>query len=156
MPNFSQGFFNIGTDRTIQVIQNSTNQPINLGGRITDIEATSKMTTITSNPIDNQGYAQHRYSYEGWTGTITIDRANGFSDALQAFQEANYHQGGQQNYFTILETTNNPNGTQDSFQYNYCVIKLPTTGQSRRDQTISLRLEFDAQERVNLNNNLAA
>lgn len=151
MPNFSQGVFNIGTDKSIVVIDNSTGLPISLGGRVTDIETTSKMTTITSLPIDNRGYAQHRYAYNGWTGTITVDRSNGDADALQALQEANYHAGGAQKYYTVTETIrNSADGTVDVYQYNYCVISLPSSGAWRKDASVPLRLSFEAQERVQL------
>lgn len=147
--NFVDGTFNLGTDKTVQIIDNDTGAPINLGGRLITFKSDPKVTTVTSNPIDNFGYSQHRYAYDGWTGTITIDRAQGDFDALQALMEQNYHQQGEQKYFTIIETTFNANdGSTDVYQYIYCVLNMTTAGEWKKDSVVAITLSFEAQQRV--------
>lgn len=147
--SFVDGTFNLGTDTSISIIDNDTGAPISLAGRMVTYKADPKITVVTSTPIDNGGYVQHRTPYNGWTGTITIDRAQGDLDLLQSQMEINYYQQGLQKYFTIIETTRNVNNnTTDIYNYNYCVMNMQTSGERKKDSAIVITLTFEAQSKV--------
>ncbi len=151
MPNFVAGTFNIGTDKSIVIIDNDTGAPIDLGGHVIDFTSQPKHKTITSDPIDAQGYSQHRLTYDGWSGTVTVYRANGGAEALEALMEANYHNGGTQKYFTITETIRNQyDGSVNIFQYIYAVMMLQDAGTWKKDAAVPIRVQFEAQGRTQL------
>lgn len=140
--------FNKGTDRSIILIDNDTNAPVDLGGRIIDVEGSPKVTNITSSAIDDT-YTRHVQDRDGWSGTITVDRATGALDRLEAEQEARYHANLPQKYYTIQETTRNQaDGSVDKFQYRECVIHLQRAGNSRKGSTIQPVIAFEAAEKV--------
>lgn len=147
--NYVDGTFNLGTDRSITVIDNDTNAPISLGGRLVSFKSDPKITTVVSNPIDNSGYSQHRNAYDGWTGTLIIDRAQGDFDALQAEMEQNYHLQGLQKYFTIVEMTRNQNDDSvDIYKYLFCTMNMQTAGDWKKDAAVPITLMFESQQRV--------
>lgn len=147
--NYVDGTFNLGTDKSVTVIDNDANAPVNLGGRLISFKSDPKVTKVVSNPIDNSGYSQHRDAYDGWTGTIVIDRAQGDWDALQAEMEANYHAQGLQKYFTIVETTRNQNDSSvNVYQYLFCTINMTTAGEWKKDSAVQITLAFESQQRV--------
>lgn len=149
--NLIAGTFNVGTDKSIVVIDNDTGAPISLGGRIIDITSAPKAKLIESHPIDNDGYSQFRESFDGWDGTLTMDRSNGSLDTLQALKEANYHATGAQKFFTITETIRNQaDSSINIFQYNYAVLMLEDSGSWKKDATVPVRAKFHAQDRVQL------
>lgn len=147
---FDTGTFNIGTDKSIVVIDNNTGQPIDLGGRVIDFKSDPKTTLITSMPIDNQGYDQHRLAYGGWTGSIMVDRNDSSADAIEAANEVGYHQGSTQQYYTITETITNADQSQSVFQYNGVIMWLQSSGSWRKDQKVELTWQFESIQRVQI------
>jgi hypothetical protein len=142
--------FNVGTDKVITVINNSTSESVRLGGRLTEIQSASKDQMIASTPIDNGGRVDHRVLPEGWAGTLTVDRANGDADNLKALLDAAYYAGSGQVFFTINETIRNQaDGSQDSFQYTNVVLHDFDGGAWRKDK-VPTRIQFQAQERLAL------
>jgi hypothetical protein len=147
MPNFTQGGFGTGIQRQITIIDNNTSLPVDLGGDLISFESSPKVTKIEVKPIDNGGYNKFKRAYDGWTGKLVVDHVTGSLDAFQAAQEANYHAGGAQNYYTIDEVTRNDDGSIDTYQYQFCCIDLSTAGDWKKDSATELTLEFDAQSR---------
>lgn len=148
--NLTRGTFNIGTNCSIVMIDNDTNQPIDLG-LVTEFSAEPEQSTITSKPISNKGYNQYVEEFNGWKGTITVDRRNGALDAVQALQELNYHNGLAQKYFTIVVTVQNVNydGTTDVLQFNFCTVKIGG-GRYSKDSAVPVSITFSTQDRVKL------
>ena len=149
--NFVDGTFNLGTDTTVQIIDNDTNAPISLSGRLVTYKPDPKITTVQSTPIDNSGYVQHRTVPMGWGGTLTIDRAQGDLDSLQAEMEANWYNSGAQKYFTIVESTRNQNNqSTDVYTYLYTVLNMETSGERKAADKILVTLKWEAQQRVQI------
>lgn len=147
--NFVDGTFNLGTDTSITIIDNDTKAPISLAGRMVTYKPDPKMTVVVSDPIDNGGLTQHRTTYHGWTVAITIDRATGDIDSLQALQESNYYAKGLQKYFTLVERTRDVNtGVVDIYTYLYGVMNLTTSGERKKDSNIVINMTLDFQQRV--------
>ena len=147
--NYVKGTFNIGTDLSVTVTNNSTGQPIDLGGRLTSFKADPKIKNIVSEPIDNSGYNQTRQAYDGWTGTLEIDRATGAFELLVSNLEAAYHSQQPQTYFTITTTSfNSENSGYTTCVYNYCILEATTTGTWKKDDRVSVSIKFEAQNRV--------
>jgi len=146
---FVDGTFNLGTDTSITIIDDDTGAPISLAGRLTTYKPDPKVTVVVSDPIDNGGLSQHRTAYHGWTIALSIDRATGDIDSLQAETEVNYYKQGLQKYFTIVEVTRDVNnGTIDTYTYLYCVLNLQTSGERKKDSNIVINMQFDSQQRV--------
>lgn len=149
--NYADGTFNVGTDTFITIVDNDTQAPISLAGRTVTYKADPKTTLVTSDPIDNGGLTQHRIVYHGWTGTLTIDRAQGDLDSLQALMELNYYQKGLQKYFTIMESTRNQNnGKTDIYQFPLSVMTMQTSGERKKDSTVVVTLNWDSQQRLQI------
>jgi hypothetical protein len=144
-----KGTFNLGTDKSVSIINNSTGQPIDIGGRLTSFKADPKIKNITSEPIDNAGFNQMRQAYDGWTGTLEVDRSTGAFDILNATLEANYHNQQPQTYFTIYEKTyNSENGSFTTATYTYCLLELTTSGTFKKDDRVAITIKFEAQQRL--------
>ena len=146
---YVDGTFNLGTDKSITIIDNDTNAPISLGGRLVSFKADPKLEDVESAPIDNGGYTQNRTPYKGWTGTIMIDRAQGDFDALQALMESNYYTTGAQKYFTIIDRTFNQNNkSTDIYNFLYTTVNMETSGDWKNAAKVEVTLKFKAQQRV--------
>jgi hypothetical protein len=149
MANFINGTFNIGTDMSVTVIDNSTGAPIDLGGELVEFSADQTVNVITSEPISNRGFEQDRLEYKGWTGKIMIDRATGAIEKLQMAMEADYHARNPQRTFTITQTVFNPKDqSTDIFQYQYCVMHMTKGAPYKKGQKVDIELSFKAQQGI--------
>ena len=156
MPNFItqtvrplNSDFNTGIDRNIVIVDENTGQTI-YAGKYTELTSKNEVTKIKVKPLNNGARTLTKNDYEGWTGTITIAREDGSWDAFQAIQEAQYHAGQSQHYFSVYETTSNQNGTVDEFHYVHATLNLTEGGTWRKESDVPLRIEFDAEERIQL------
>lgn len=138
------GTFNLGTDLSVTVISNNTGQPIALGGRLVEFDAKPDIKDVESDPIDNQFYTTIRQVYGKWTGSLKVDRATGDLDILMSQQEANYHAGGPQSYYTITALVNNsePGYAPTQLIFNQCTIKLTTMGTWNKNDKVSVTVDF--------------
>jgi hypothetical protein len=147
--NFVDGTYNLGTDVSVRVIDNDTNAPISLAGRLVSFKADPKITYVNSTPVDNGGFVQHRSVPQGWTGTIRIDRAQGDLDSLQAFKEQLFYTQGREKYFTIVHETRNQNNNQtDRYAYLFSAMNMDTSGEYKAADKVEITLTFHAQQRV--------
>lgn len=149
--NYVRGTFNIGTNlASISVIDNDTGQAIDIG-LVTEFTADEQVQEVTSRPITNRGYNQTVQEFNGWTGSMMIDRRNGALTDLMALMEQNYHDGQPQKYFTIVCTIQNTNfdGSTDTYQFNYCTLRT-NFGTWRKDQAVQQKVTFTAQDMVAL------
>src|SRR3979490_1780048 len=96
----SVGSFVLGTDLSLSITNNQTGGIVLLDGRLTNFTQKCDDAPIKSEPTDNGGLAEFRVVWNGWSGTIEVDRAAGDFDALFAFMEANYFAGGDQSFFS--------------------------------------------------------
>lgn len=136
------GGFNTGIQRSWVIIDNATGKQVPWGGDVLDLEASPMTKDITIEPISTQGYNKFKTDRAGWQGTFSVARNNGDADNFEAAQEALYHAGGTQKYFTILETTSNDDGSVDQMQFEGCELKMTNAGQARKDSSIDMKFAF--------------
>ncbi len=139
--------FNTGIQRSWIIIDNATQLPVPWGGDVLDLESSPMINEITIKPISTQGYDKFKDDRSGWDGTLTVARNNGDADNFEAAQEALYHSGGTQKYFTIYETTLNDDGTSDEYVYAGATLKMTNAGSARKDASIDLKFKVRAQSR---------
>jgi hypothetical protein len=151
MPSFlgKPGVFNLGTDRSIKIIDNNTSQAISFGGKYTNLTSKPKKKLVESNALDT--YSDFRTTWDGHEGTITIDRANSDLERLMVQLEREYHQTGTEHFFTVQTTTyNQSTDSTEKFQYNYAVLMPDDDGDWKKDSTVPVKLTFHAREKVEL------
>lgn len=148
--NVTRGTFNTGTNCSVVLIDNDSNQPIDLG-LVTEFTFDPVQNTVESKPIMNKGYNQFVEEYSGYTGTIQIDRRNGSLQAVQFANEASYHNNGGQKLYTIEATVQNVNydGSTDVYQFTFATIKV-TGGRFAKDSPVPISITFRAQDCVPL------
>lgn len=140
--------FNIGQQISLQLTDANGNSYDM--GRITRFTSTPKGTDIESKTIVLNGYVDVKRSREGWTGEVTVDRTNGKWDALEAAQEAAFHAGQPQMYFTLKATILNDDTTTDVFQFIRCEFHMTAGGNWALDEKVEQTVSFTAAQRRKL------
>lgn len=141
------GGFNIGIQRSWTIIDSTTGLPVDYGGDVIDLTSSPNLKHVEINPISTNGYSKYKTNRTGWKGSITVARNNGAGDTFEAAQEALFHAGFTQKYFTIIETTTNDEGTVDTFQYTGCELFWDDAGMARMDSAIEIKMGMNAQSR---------
>jgi len=144
-PLNSVGGFNTGPQRSWVIVDNTTGLPVDFGGDVMDLQASPNLKHIEINPISNQGYPKYKTQRTGWKGTLTVARNNANADLFESVQEALFHAGGTQRYFTIVEKTNNDDGTSDEFEYSGAEFFMDDSGAARMENPIEMKFGFNAQ-----------
>jgi hypothetical protein len=143
MPAFVNTF-NIGTDLSLTIKDNTTGATVLLDGKKTSFNIRSKDHMIQSSPIDSGGVPDHRNIPAGWSGSIEVDRQNdGFTALMVALEQA-YFAGGQQRYFTITLTVQRPDGS-GAYRYSAqnSVFHSLDFGSFTKEAKVSARYDFD-------------
>lgn len=142
------GTFNYGTDTIIQIVDQTTGAPIDVGGNVTEWDPSPIDTVTESKPMMNGGKVIRRVSYDGWKATLKFDRAVGNMDRLQSALENEYYAGGGQRYFSVTERTrNSEDGSIDTNIHKNCVMQLTAGGNRKKAEKIEYTLTFTASER---------
>jgi hypothetical protein len=141
--------FNVGTDASLTITNNSNGGLVVLDGKKTSFNAKSEDKVIKSSPIDNGGIPDHRVIADGWTGTIEVDRANADFGSLYSVLEQNYYAGAPQAYFVITVTVQRPDGSGvDRTQFLNAVFHGYDPGTFTKDNKVSSRVSFSAAQCV--------
>lgn len=144
------GFYNVGTDHTLVITNQTTGARVTLDGRRTRFTHKAKDEVFESKPVDAGGLVDHRVMPGGWQGTIEVDRNNDSFSALVAFLEANIYAGGIQDFFSI--TSYEPKADKSSiaiYQYQRVVFHGYDPGAWARE-TVKPVANWEAQQRVKL------
>lgn len=137
--------FNVGTDLSLTIFNNSTGMQVLLDGKKTGFTAKAKDKLIESAPIDNGGIPDHRVVSAGWTGSIDVDKNTDDFQALYAALEANYYAGNPQVYFTITATVQRPDGSGISrYQFQRAVFHAYDPGTLKKEAIVTVVVTFDA------------
>jgi hypothetical protein len=145
------GTFNVGTDHSLVITNNQTGAVVRLDGRRTSFSADPKEKVLTSEPVDNGGLTDNRVLANGWSGTIEVDRATDDFSALYAFMEANYYQGGKQQFFTIRSTE--PNADQSRvnvYQFTRVAFHGYKPGTWTKENMVKVSVQFQSQQRLKI------
>ena len=142
--------FSIGTDQSVVIInQQNPSIQVQLDGKRGMMEMNSKDTLLESDVIDNGGVVDHRVVYEGWTGSIEVEKAGQNFSLLEKFLESNYYNGGPQQYFTLVETIRLPgNGGTEVNTYIDAVFQGYKPGTWSKKAITKARIEIAAAQRV--------
>lgn len=152
--------FNIGPDRTIQLIDQNQNvfsfdqsgSPSSLG-RLIDFQSRQTVDLVENKALSDGSRNDSQTEYSDWKGTITVDRRNANADLLDAAASAIFHAGGQQVKYTIHETTKNlsAGGGPPSYTtmiYLNCSVWLEDAGTWAPGTRPEYKFMFHATERV--------
>ncbi len=119
-------------------------------GLLTEFQATAEVHLIEVHGINNGGYVARRNAQQGWKGTFSFARANGLADFIQYQEELSFYGGNPQNFYSILETFQNPDLSLSVYQFLGVVISGFDAGTVRQNAEVPQRLEFAAAQRLQL------
>ena len=139
------GPFNTGRDVSIDVA--GPNGIITLS-LIIDFQSRQMVTKLKSAGLD--GKTKYYNVPDGWSGSISIDRANTALDDLISAYETAYYQGQSFVTGTITETIQEVNGTISQFRFDGCVFECPDAGNWRKDSNVTVKLDFEASSRTRI------
>lgn len=145
-----QNTFDIGQQVEL-VLVSPDGTPIQSFGFLTEFQSTAEKHAIELYGINNAGYRAIRVVEKGWKGTFSFARLGGMADFIQWTEEANYFNGGTQNYYTIYETIREQDGTLTEYQFLGVAITGFDGGTVRQDNEIPMKIDFSAATRPQLN-----
>ena len=141
--------FNVGTDTSITITNNSTGQQVAIGGKRDTIKVAPKNTVEMTDGIDDGGRVYHRVIPGGGTGTLTVDRYNGDFEKFIKFCDASFYAGQGQVECTIVQTSNNLfDGSQTVDTYTHCVLEMPDFGTWARTKRVTQTITFYYTEKL--------
>jgi len=138
-----QNGFNVGRDVSLDII--SPNGPLDFG-LITNFHPKQEVVEKMIKGID--GISRPVRFYNGWTGTIDLERRGSDVDTYFALSEQNYYDGVDDGSCTITETIVDPDGSVAQFRYVGVVLKYDDAGARAGDNTIQQKLSFMASRRI--------
>ena len=113
---------------------------------ITNFVATPVTNNDTRKGLD--GVPRQMVIPNGYTGSLTVDRADSALDDWWAQFEADYYAGKMTPTSTITETISNPDGSVSVYRYTGVAWDMKSLGERRSDQVISMSLDFMAAKRI--------
>ncbi|MFS2114312.1 hypothetical protein [Herbaspirillum frisingense] len=135
--------FNVGRDISLDII--SPNGPLDFG-LVTNFHPKQEVVEKMIKGID--GISRPVRFYNGWTGTLDIERRGDAVDAYFALSEQSYYDGVDEGSCTITETIQEPDGSVSQYRYLGVVLKYDDAGPRTGDNTIQQKLSFMASRRV--------
>lgn len=135
--------FSVGRDTSLDII--SPNGPLDFG-LVTNFH--SKQEAIEKMVKGIDGISRPVRFYNGWTGTIDLERRGPDVDIYFALSEQNYYDGVDEGSCTITETMQEPDGSISQFRYIGVLLKYDDAGARTGDNTIQQKLSFMASRRI--------
>jgi hypothetical protein len=136
--------FNIGNDWAIDLFDPLTGG-IQSFSLVTGFTKQQDTTEVSSNALD--GLVRRAHLPGGWSGTITVDRANPNIDNYFAAREDAYYQGRVQPPCTITETITEVGGGISQFRYEGVSFKLDGGGNAQGKDKVEMSVAFTASRR---------
>jgi hypothetical protein len=138
---------NVGRDNTIDLFDPNTGGIVSFGV-ITSFDAKQDTTDLKSKGMD--GITRHGTEYDGWSGSIGIDRANANVDAFFAALEAAYFSGQNINSQTITQTIQEANGGVSQYRYIGVALKLDDAGNWQNGKFLGQKISWRASRRIRI------
>jgi hypothetical protein len=133
-----------GRDQTIVVIDGSGNYfPL---GNILDYKEKQETTKQRVKPINAQNAELSHF--DGWSGTIQVERMSPDIETYFALQEANYYAGVGGQACTMQRTIKEPNGAVTQYQYTNVTLTFDNAGEWQQDKSVDLTIGFFAGRRI--------
>lgn len=117
--------------------------------------ATHNVTKFSSKPdvVQNKvkplsGQVIHQRFFDGWTGSMDIERADSSLDDYFADLEAGYYAGNNESPCSITEIIQEPDGSVSEYQYTGVVLTLTNAGDWASDTTVKQTVGWVAGRRI--------
>ena len=137
--------FSIGHDVSVD-LYDSVNGKIISFPAVTGFSAEPITKGINSEPLN--GPPLYAENPNGWRGTIDFDRTDKRIDEYFATREALYYQGGSLFSASITQTIRESDGSVTQYRYPGCALKYEQAGQWKAADKVSLRVSWNASQRV--------
>jgi len=136
--------YSIGRDRSIVIILNDGTS-LRLG-KVTDFDSKPKTSNQTIKPLD--GIIDNLRFHEGWSFSLKTERRSPDLDNYWAGIEANYYAGISEPPVTMIETTQEPDGSVSQFRYERVVLSFDEAGAWAADKSVSQSMSGHASKRI--------
>jgi hypothetical protein len=115
---------------------------------LTSFEAKPEMNKVVSKVL--AGPRREKHVYDGWTGTIALDRENNDLDSLIAkFEAAFWLMGGTTQDATLFEYITELNLSTSSYMYSDVALSFDT-GTWKSDSAVDMKITFFARRKQQL------
>ena len=143
--------FNIGTDRSITITDNTSGVTVNFGGRLNKFTYSDKDKQVEGQGIDDGGRTYHRNIPGGITGEFTIERARGDLARFKGALDTAFFAGGGQAEFTVVQkTVNSFDNSTDVVKLTHVVFHNYKDGEWDQANKVLPSISFSATEAINL------
>jgi hypothetical protein len=138
-------YLNVGKDVVIDLVD-----PMTGGAKsfaiITSFESKALTNKLKSVSLD--GISRYGTEYQGFEGTITLDRATPGMDDFFAERERLYHSGVNMIPMTLTETIQEQDGSFTTWRYTGVDCEFPEHGTWKNGGLIVQKLSFRASQRL--------
>ncbi|MCA3183919.1 MULTISPECIES: hypothetical protein [unclassified Cupriavidus] len=134
--------YSVGRDFTL-VLQTPTG-PLQVP-KVTGFSRKMDATTERVKRID--GVTDNVRFFDGWSGSLQVQRTGPDVDRYFATIEANYYAGLNEQPCQIYETITEPNGAVSQFRYDGVMLTYDNPGDVAGDATVKMQLSFTASRR---------
>lgn len=141
----ASGQFNVGKDVSLDIIGPSGPLRFNI---ITAFDSKPVYKSLDSKGLD--GVDRYDDLPAGWTGTLSLDRADSTVDDFFAQKEANFYSGLSSNLVTITETITEISGAVSQYRYTGVALTLQDAGKKSADAKVVITIGFRANRRLKI------
>ena len=136
--------YSVGRDITI-VITLPGGQPLRLG-KVTSFTAKQDTTEDRKKLLD--GTTDTLRFFDGWSGSIKMERSGPSLDDYFGQLEANYFAGDDEQPATMRVLIQEPNGSISTYRFQRVILKFDDAGDWAADKSVSQSLSFTAARRI--------
>jgi hypothetical protein len=141
----ASGQFNVGKDVSLDIIGPSGPLRFSI---ITSFDSKPSYKSVDSKGMD--GVDRYDDLPAGWSGTISLDRADSTVDDFFAKKEADFYSGISSTLVTITETISEIGGSVSQYRYTGVALTLQDAGKKSADNKISIVIGFRAARRMKI------
>lgn len=135
--------YSVGRDLTL-VIQTAAGALSTNG--ITKFRSKQETTDVRVKLLN--GITDHLRFFDGWSGSLDIERRDSTWDDYFSQLEANYYAGINEQPCQIYETHQEPNGQVTQYRYDGVMLSYDDAGEWSSDQTVRTNIRFMASRRI--------
>ena len=135
----------VGRDCTIDLTDPNTGGIVSLAV-VTSFDAKMDGTQLKSKALD--GVVRHATEYDGWSGSINLDRKNPNLDAFFAVLEGLYYSGQNVAPQTITQTVQESDGSISQYRYTGVALDYQDAGNWQNGKFVAQKLSWRASRRI--------
>ncbi len=137
----------VGRDVTLDVFDPNTGGIVSFAV-ITSFDTKQDTTDLKAKGLD--GTVRHGTEYDGWSGSIMLDRQNAIADAFFAFLEAMYYSGQNIQAQSITQTIQEADGSVTQWSFIGLALKLDDAGNWQNGKFVSQKISWRASRRLQI------